>query len=241
MKTFLTLLLLCLTAMPAHAFMPDGEELAARLQKNYGPMRSWQARMTFPDHPGVSVGLWYSMGKWRQEWQAGDKAVAVGSLGNVVGACTAGQFPLSPMFVWMLPNPVKAWQSWGVDVTVGDYGFCGDDPCLMLGADPQAPASPSVRLNNEDYAPLLIRYATDEGMVTVEYSDYKTYAGYRVPQKVVVRSDAGELAASIEWLRLNGADDEALYSRDMLDSAPCAEPPSPFDTLRELFRYPKAR
>lgn len=241
MKTLLTLLLLCLTALPVHAFVPDGEELAARLQKNYGPMRSWQASMTFPAYPGVSVDLWYANGRWRQEWKAGGTAVAVGALGNVVGSCVAGSFPLSPLFVWLVPHPVETWQSWGVDVTVGGYGFCGEDACLMLGVDPADADRPTVYLNNEDLAPLLVRYPSDAGMITVAFSDYQTYAGYRVPQKLTVRMGGGELAADVEWTRLNNAGGEELYARDGLDPAPCAEPPQPFGLLRDSFRYPGAQ
>jgi hypothetical protein len=240
MKTLFALLLVCLTALPSFAFVPDGEELAARLQKNYGPMRSWQAKMTFPDYPGVSVDLWFARGRWRQEWTAGDKALAVGSLGNVVAACTSGNFPLSPLFVWMVPNPVQTWQYWGVDVTSGSYGFCGDAPCLMLGAAPADKSGPTIHLNNEDLAPLLIRYPSDAGMVSVAFSDYRTFAGYRVPQKVTVRAGGVELAADVSWVRLNGADSEELYAGDALDAAPCAEPAQPFDILRQSFRYPGA-
>ncbi|WP_319584499.1 hypothetical protein [uncultured Pseudodesulfovibrio sp.] len=241
MKTLLTILMVCLTAIPSFAFVPDGDELTARMQKNYGPVHSWQARMTFPDYPGVSVELWYARGKWRQQWQAGDKAVAVGSFGNVVGACTAGAFPVSPLFVWMVPNPVKTWQSWGVDVTSGSYGFCGEDPCLMLGADAADQEKPAIYLNNEDLAPLTVRYASDTGMITVEFSDYRTFAGYRMPQQVVVRSSQGDLTARVEWVRLNGADGEELFARDALDPTPCAEPPMPFDLLRRAFHYPQAK
>jgi hypothetical protein len=241
MKTLLTLLLVCLSALPAYAFVPDGEELAARLQKNYGPMRSWQARMTFPDFPGVSVDLWYARGKWRQQWRGAGQAVAVGALGNVAGACTASPFPLSPLFVWMVPHPVQAWLSWGVDVTSGSYGFCGEAPCLMLGADAADAEKPAVHLNNEDLAPLTVRYASDAGLVTVEFSDYRTFAGYRVPQGVAVRSDLGEISARVEWVRLNGADGEELFARDALDPAQCAEPPMPFDLLRRTFRYPQVK
>jgi len=241
MKTLLILLLVCLNAAPCFAFVPDGEELAARLHKNYGPMRSWQARMTFPDHPGVSVDLWYARGKWRQQWQAGDKAAAVGALGNVSGSCTSGSFPVSPLFVWMVPHPVQTWQSWGVDVTSGGYGFCGEDPCLMLGADPGDEDQPTVFLNNEDLAPLSIRYASDKGMVTVDFADYRNFAGYRVPQQVVVRSGQGELKARVEWIRLNGADGEELFARDALNPIPCAEPPMPFDLMRRTFHYPRVR
>ncbi|WP_272700107.1 hypothetical protein [Desulfovibrio sp. Fe33] len=240
MKTLFALLLVCLTALPSLAFVPDGEELAARLRKNYGPMHSWQAKMTFPDYPGVSVDLWFARGRWRQEWRAGDKASAVGSLGNVAGACTSGDFPLSPLFIWMVPNPVQTWQSWGVDVTSGSYGFCGDAPCLMLGSSPADGTGPSVQLNNEDLAPLLIRYPSNAGMISVAFSDYRTFAGYRVPRKVTVRAGGVEIAADVDWVRLNGADSEELYAGDALDSAPCAEPPQPFGILRESFRYPGA-
>jgi hypothetical protein len=136
---------------------------------------------------------------------------------------------------------VQAWQSWGVDVASGSYGFCGEDPCLMLGADPADEDKPAISLNNEDLAPLAIRYPSALGMISVEFSDYRTYAGYRVPQQVVVRSGQGELTAHVEWVRINGADGEELYARDGLDPTPCAEPPMPFDLLRRTFRYPQAR
>jgi hypothetical protein len=141
----------------------------------------------------------------------------------------------------MVPHPVRAWQAWGVDVTSGSYGFCGEAPCLMLGASPEDGDKPAVYLNNEDLAPLMVRYASQTGMISVEFSDYRTYAGYRVPQAVTVRTERGELAARVEWVRLNGADAEELYASDALDAAACAEPPQPFGFLRESFRYPGAQ
>ena len=241
MKTILTLLTLCLTALPAFGFTPDAEELTARLNKNYGPMTSWEAKMTFPDYPGVAVSLWFARGKWRQEWQAGDKAVAVGLTGNVVGSCTSGQFPLSPLFVWMVPGPVNAWGAWGIDETVGNFGFCGDEPCLLIGAEPGDETTPAVHLNNETYAPLLIRYEADGRLLTVRFGAYKGFAGYAVPQQVVVESNGQSLDALVEWVRVNGADAPDLYERETLDQTPCAEPPLPFGLLRDLFRYPQAK
>ena len=241
MKTIYTILLLCLTVLPAYGFTPDSEELAGRLSRNYGPMTSWEAKMTFPDYPGVAVKLWYAGGKWRQEWQAGDSAVAVGINGNVVGSCTAGPFALSPMFVWMPPDPQTAWAAWGVDETVRNFGFCGDHPCFMIGAQPGDETLPAVYLDNEDYAPLLVRYASELGMITVKFEDYKSFAGYQVPQRVIVLVGAQRLEAQVQWVRLNSAAGKELYAREMPSALPCAEPPMPFQFLRESFRFPSAR
>ncbi|MCJ2164247.1 MULTISPECIES: hypothetical protein [unclassified Pseudodesulfovibrio] len=241
MKTLYLILLLCLTALPASAFTPDGEELAGGLRKNFGPLTSWEAKMTFPDYPEVSVKVWYAGGKWRQEWQAGDSAMAIGRGGTVVGSCTVEGFASSPLFVWMPPAPLDSWKSWGVDETTGNFGFCGDIPCFMLGVEPGDDTRPAVYLNNEDFAPLLVRYASESGMITVEFLDYKTFAGYRVPQRVVVLAGDERLEAAVEWVRLNGANKPELYERDLFAVRPCAEPSMPFQFLRDSFRYPLVR
>ena len=167
-------LFVCLLALPAAAFTPDDGELAHLLREKYGALSSWEAEMAFADHPGVSVHLWYARGKWRQEWTAGDKVVAVGVNGNVSAKCTAGEFPLSPLFVWMVPNPVETWKSWGVDNATASYGFCDDMPCYLFGADPGDDASPAIFMNNESMAPLLVRFGSGAGRSTVDYADYRT-------------------------------------------------------------------
>jgi len=227
--------------LPASAFVPDDGELSSGMQKNYGPLTSWEAEMTFPAHPGVSVHLWYARGKWRQEWKAGDKAVAVGNGGNVVGACTMDGFASSPLFVWMTPNPVGTWKSWGVDSAIRSFGFCGDSPCLSIGADPMDETHPVVHVNNEDFAPLLVRYAGETGLTTVVFSDYKTFGGFNVPEKLTVTVGAQSLDALVKWTAVNRAEGEQLYARDALDATPCAAPPAPFDFLRDSFRYPSVR
>lgn len=237
----LAALLVSAFACPAFAFAPDDEELAASLRKNYGPMTSWEAHMEFPRYPGVSVDIWYARGKWRQEWHAGDQARAVGMGGNVAAACTAGNFALSPMFVWMVPNPVATWNSWGIESSRRNFGFCGDHPCFMIGANPGQDDAPAIWLNNEDYAPLLVRYMSDVGLTTVEFVEYKTFAGYRVPQKVIVTVGDESLECLVSWKRVNGADSEELYARDALDTTPCAEPSAPFQFLRDIFHYPQAK
>ncbi|BDQ33105.1 hypothetical protein [Pseudodesulfovibrio portus] len=232
-------LLFC--AQPASAFVPDDEELAALLQKSYGPLASWEADVTFPGHYGVSVNVNFARGKWRQEWRAGDTAVGVGQAGSVIAACTADGFALSPLFVWMVPDPLTAWRSWGVDCAIRSYGFCGDAPCIMLGAEPGDDRTPAVHLDNEDMAPLLVRYAVDGKRISVAYSDYKTLGGYRVPQKVLLTVDGETLEMSVKWKSVMKADGEELYARDSVPPVPCAEPPAPFAFLRDNFRYPSIR
>ena len=229
-------LLFC--AQPASAFVPDEEELGALLRKSYGPLVSWEADVVFPDHYGVSVNVKYSRGKWRQEWRAGDTAVGVGVAGSVEAACTGNGFALSPLFVWMVPAPLKTWKSWGVDCTRRNYGFCGDAPCIMLGAEPGDETAPAVHLNNEDMAPLLIRYRADGRSISVVYSDYKILGGYRLPQKVRLTVDGEPLEMSVNWNSVMKSGGEELYSRDSVPSVPCAQPPSPFGFLRDNFRYP---
>jgi len=244
MKRFpalVVILFVIFTALPVAAFTPDDEELTGSLRKYYGPMRSWEAEMTFPNYPGVTAHVWYARGKWHQEWQAGDKAEAVGVGGNVTGTCIAGQFAMSPLFVWMPPNPLETWKNWGVAVDVRNYGFCGDQPCFMLGAEPGDDASPAVQLNNEDLTPLLVRYVTGAGLTSVEFLDHKTVAGYSVPQKVVVTVGGTSLEAAVKWIAVNGADGEELYVKESLSPIPCAEPSAPFDFLRNSFRYPSSQ
>ena len=226
--------------LPASAFTPDDEELSSAMQKSFGGLTSWEAEMTFPKYPGTSVHIWYARGKWRQEWQAGDTAVAVGIGGNVVGKCIADDFALSPLFVWMPPNPVQTWRAWGVDNATRTFGFCDDSPCFEIGAEPGDDTMPTIQLNNENYSPILIRYASGAGLISVKYSEYKTMGGFRVPQKVVVVGD-DSFEANVRWIAVNRADGEELYARDALDTTPCATPPIPFDILRELFRYPSVQ
>lgn len=239
---FALFVLLALFAAPVSAFTPDDQELAMVIQKEYGALTSWEAEMTFPDYPGTSVHIWYARGKWRQEWKAGDIAKAVGVNDSVVAACTPGKFPVSPLFVWMPPNPVEAWKSWGVDNATSVYGFCDDNPCYMLGADSLDTMLPAVYLHNEDVSPLQLRYNSGLGSTQVEFSEYKTLGGFRVPQKVAVTTGGALLlTAQVKWIAVNRADDEMLYDRDSLESAPCATPPPPFDILLQGFRYPAAQ
>ncbi len=49
------------------------------------------------------------------------------------------------------------------------------------------------------------------------------------------------LEAKVKWIAVNRADGEELYARDALDTAPCAVPPTPFDVLRDSFRYPMVK
>ncbi|QGY40690.1 hypothetical protein GM415_11330 [Pseudodesulfovibrio cashew] len=242
MKILTALLFVCLFALPAAAFVPDDGELAAQVRKIYGPLSSWEAEMTFPEYPGVAVHLWYARGKWRQEWRAGTSAVAVGRNGNVVAECTPDGFPLSPMFVWMTPDPVGTWKSWGVDNATRNFGFCDEQPCYLLGAEPGDETLPTVRLNNEDMAVLLVRYASGGGMISVGYGDYRTLGGFRVPQTVTTTfADGQVLEAKVKWIAVNRADGEELYDRDSVGGTPCLAPPAPFDLLRDAFRYPQPR
>jgi len=221
-----------------YAFVPDSEELAAAMHKSYGPLRSWEAKMTFPDYPGVTDTVWFFNGKWRQEWGGGDTAKGVGNKANVVAACTSEPFALTPLLVWMPSMPLAAWKSWGIDVAVGNYGFYDNTPCLMLGAAPGDQAGPSVVLNNETMAPLMVRYGAGAKTVTVEFGDYRIYAGYPVPQKLTVHVGEETLEATVKWIRLNDSGNPELYERDLLDVTPCAEPPMPYGFFKNHFRYP---
>ncbi len=236
---FVLLACLFLGAASASAFMPGDQELSTLLQKKYGPLASWEVEMTFPDFPDVVAHIWYARGKWRQEWAAKDMATAVGLNGHASGACTAESFALSPLFVWMVADPLNTWKSWGIDNTIQSFGFCDNLPCYMLGARPGDDISPSAQLNNEDMSPILVRYKTEGGYMVVAFKDYRTFSGFRVPQTVVTQmGDNATLEAHVRWIAVNRAGGEELYARDALDGQPCAEPPSPFDLLRDHFRYP---
>jgi len=233
--------LMSLMALPALAFTPDDEVLGDALRKAYGPLTSWEAEMTFPEYPGVSVDLWYNKGKWRQEWSAGDKAVGVGIGTNTVASCVAGDFALSPMVFWMPPSPLDSWKEWGVNFEVRNFGFCEDQPCFMIGAEPGDETMPTIYLNNEDHAPLLLRFVSTSGVTTVTYQNYRSFAGYRVPQKIQITVGEKSLECAVKWKVVKQAEDGALYARDGLDPTPCAQPPAPFDFLRDTFRAPSVQ
>lgn len=240
-KVIVSCFVFVLLAAPASAFVPDDEELAAQLRQAYGPLASWQAEVTFPDHPGVTVTVDYARGKWRQQWRSGGVAAGVGLLGSVSAACTAQGFPLSPLFVWMVPDPLASWQSWGIDCAERSYGFCGPSPCMMLGADPGDDRSPAVHLDNESMAPLLVRYRTGGRLIAVAYSDYKTLGGYRVPQKAVLDADGERLEMAVKWVSVMRSGGEELYARDSVPEGLCPNPPEPFGFLLDNFRYPGSR
>jgi len=240
LTAFVSFFLLYVLTLPVSAFTPDDEELSSLMQKNYGALSSWEAEMSFPAAPNVKAHVWYARGKWRQEWTGGGKAI--GMNGNVVAKCVVDDFALSPLFVWMPPNPVETWKSWGVDNATSSYGFCDTMPCYLFGAEPGDESTPMVQLNNEDMSPLVVRYRSDKGLTTVTYGEYRTLGGFRVPQSVslVVEGDS-VLEAKVKWIAVNRADGEELYARDALDTAPCAVPPTPFDVLRDSFRYPMVK
>jgi hypothetical protein len=232
---------LCVISLPASAFTPDDGELSMLMKRNYGGLASWEAVVTFPAQPGVSAHIWYARGKWRQEWTAGDTAKAVGMNDKVGASCVEGGFALSPLFVWMPADPVATWKSWGVDNATRSYGFCGDSPCFMVGADLGDETSPVVHLDNEDMAPLLLRYRTGQGKIAVRFGDYRTVGGFRMPQHLVIEAEEQTLEAEVKWVAINRADSEELYARESLDRTPCAVPPTPFDVLRDVFAYPSVK
>lgn len=232
--------LLGVSVLPAVAFTPDGEEISRLMQKHYGGLTSWEAVMTFPQQPGVSVHVWQWRGRWRQEWQGESTAVGVGLNGSVVAACTRQGFPLSPLFVWLPSSPVATWRSWGVDMASRSFGFCGEAPCLMLGAGPGDEVSPAVHLHNENGTPLLVRYRDGQGVIAVRFGEYRTVGGFQVPQRLFVDFGGTTLEARVQWIAVNRADSESLYALDTPDVAPCAEPPAPFGLLRDTFRAPSA-
>ncbi|MUM76869.1 hypothetical protein GKC30_04390 [Pseudodesulfovibrio sp. F-1] len=252
---------LCLVALvafmvpPVGAVSADEEELARALRRQYGGLTSWEAVMTFADSPGVSVHVWQSRGRWRQEWtfpaepsgashngsvaDSGEAfAVAVGMDGRVVASCLEGDFALSPLMLWMPAGPVDRWKAWGVDIAERSYGFCGDAPCLMLGAEPGDAVGPAVWLHNEDMAPLMVRYRDGRRMVEIQFAGYLTLSGFRLPGQVNIRVGDAATTATVRWIAINRADGEALYARDNLGSRPCAVPPPPFDLLRDAVRHP---
>jgi len=243
-------ILASLMVLPAGAFSSDEEELVRALRSRYGGLTSWEAVMTFPDHPGVSAHVWQSRGRWRQEWTFpaessgnGDgadtgSAAAVGMDGRVVASCLEDGFALSPLMLWMPVGPVDRWKAWGVDTAERSYGFCGDAPCLMLGAEPGDAVGPAVWLHNEDMAPLMLRYRDGGRVVEIAFSGYLTMSGFRLPGQVSIRAGGAATTASVRWVAINRADSGELYARDNLGSGPCAVPPSPFDLLRDSVRHP---
>ena len=235
---FTALFMLALSGA-ALAFTPDEAELSKRLNAAYGPLTSWEAEMTFPDHSGAKARIWYARGKWRQEWTAGDTAAAVGVGGSVVAACTAGDYALSPMFVWMVPNPIETWKSWGVSNSTASFGFCDGTPCYRFGVESDDQTLPAVHLNNEDMSPLLVRYLVDETLVSVRFGDYATLGGFQVPRSVTTVIGADDvIEARLAWKAVNQAKDEERFAREAFDDAPCASPPQPFGLLRDSFRLP---
>lgn len=235
------LLAVFVLAQPAYAFAPDDEKLTEEMHRKYGPLSSWEAEMTFSEHPDVTVRLWYARGKWRQEWIGDESSVAIGRGFNAVAQCAGGVFARSPLFAWMVPNPVEAWYSWGVNKDARNFGFCGSQPCFIIGGGLADETLPVVQLNNEDLSPILIRYMAGGVLTSIEYGNYRTFGGFRLPQSVRVTVGADQsLEAKVKWISVNRADSEELYAREMLDTTPCAEPPAPFDFLRDSFRYPQS-
>ncbi len=217
------------------------------LRKAYGPLSSWEAEASFPDYPGVAVHIWYARGKWRQEWRAnGLKSSGVGVGGTVLASCVGQAFPLSPLFAWMPPDTLQTWHDWGVDNATRTFGFCGDVPCFMYGADPEDMTLPAVWLNNETMAPLLVRYEAGGGQASIAFSDFRTLGGYDVPQKVIYTAPGAEpLVMAVKWLAVNRAGDASLYDPKALartlSPETCGAMPEPFDRLGNEFRFPVVR
>lgn len=240
--SFVLCLALCLMATPVLAFSPDQEELSAAIRHNYGPFTSWEVELTYPEYPDVATRLWYARGQWRQEWRYGEQAKAVGVNGTVLASCATKGFPLSPMLLWMVPNAVDAWRSWGVDVETRNFGFCNGQPCFMLGAEPGDETTSAVRLNNESMAPILIRYQVAGTLYTVHFGDYRTFAGYEVPQVVTLVVGAEQtLQMNVKWIAANKSGDPSFYKAEGLDATTCPSPPLSFVLLRDHFRYPTAQ
>ncbi|MFH1912739.1 MAG: hypothetical protein ABIK45_00480 [Pseudomonadota bacterium] len=275
-------------AFPAGAFSSDEGELARALRSQYGGLTSWEAVMTFSDHPGFSAHVWQSRGRWRQEWTfpaavpvegpvpaladgppegsavasgeapadtAGDMpaassgaaealAVAVGTNERVVASCLDGGFAMSPLVLWLPADPVARWKAWGVDTAERSYEFCGDAPCLRLGAESGdvagGEAGPAVWLHNENMAPLMLRYRAGDRVVSIDFDSYLTKSGFRLPGRVTVRAGEAVVVATVRWVAVNRADSEALYARETISSRSCATPPLPFDILRDTVRHPTA-
>ena len=222
------------------AFTPNDVELAAQMRAAYGGLSSWKAQVTYPEYPDVATTVWWSGGKWRQEWTgvAGQPAVAVGVGGGVLASCPAA-FPVNPVLAFMPTRPVEAWKAWGVDNATRQYGFCGDSPCFIMGADVTDETLPAIRLDNETMAPLLLRLG---GAVpsTVTFGDYAVHKGFALPGSgEVIFADGSTLAFTVTWTDLLQADDPGLYDASTVPGgALCLPPGEPFGSLLERFRIP---
>lgn len=226
------------SATAAFAFTPDDKELSSRLGKAYGALQSWRVEMSFPDFPDVRATVWQHGPRWRQEWSASSmkgKAVAVGSVSGVGAACPS-DFPLPPTLFWNMPGQVEYWKSAGVDNATGGFGFVGDHPSLVIGADPGDESRPQVWLDNETMALLRVRLATSGGFMDIRFRQYAFEGGFQVPEAGEVQLASGRsVEFMLEWTDLNGAADPALYDAAEIRSAAmtgdCPAPPAPFDTL----------
>lgn len=241
--------LLLLAALPALAFTPDDAELSTKLAKEYGGLSSWKVDVSFPAHPGVQASIWQHGLQWRQEWKSIDqpgKAISVGFGGQAAASCPA-DFPLPLTLFWNLPSPVAKWKALGVDNSTGGFGFHGDFPSYILGADAGEEQKPQVWLNNESMSLLRVRLASGSGYLEFSYSDYTMLGGFDVPGKGNILLPDGESVDFVmEWSLLNKAVDPSLYSVDSIRqkvmTGGCPTPSAPFGLLSGQYSdYPALR
>lgn len=242
-KIIFCLLLVLLLCAPAAAFVPEEQELDAGVRASYRGLKSWQAVITFEEEPGLTLDLWFSGRKWRQEWTApggNGTAASVGVGPNILASCPEGDSPLPVMLYWLTPRPVDIWKQLGVDNATAGFGFCDDVPCFTFGAEPGDDLRPQVRLNNETKALLLLRFNNNGQPVQFSFEEYATFKGFELPRKgMVIFADGSGLPFAIEWKDINKAADDVLYSPEGFNSdfsgTECIMNSSVFRKLQEVF------
>ena len=230
-------LLMILVASTALAFTPDDVELGRQLRVRYGALTSWRAEVAFPEYPRVAVNIWWSKGDWRQEWvENGTTFTAVGSGASVTASCPAS-FPLSPLLVFMPVGPVDAWKGWGVDNATRGYGFCDGAPCFIMGADPTNQTLPMIQLDNETFAPLLLRFGRTNP-VEISFADFVVSKGFALPGSGRIVQGGRRLAFTVKWTDLLVPVEPGLFDGSALGGSLCIEPSQPFGLLRDILRIP---
>jgi len=214
----LLLVVLCFS-IPAAAFVPEEGELNTKVLAAYRGLKSWQATVSFDDESGLTARVWYSAGKWRQEWQVGGgngTAAAVGVGGKVFASCPGGGAPLPVLAYWQPPQPVRTWKELGMDNATAGFGFCDEAPCFIFGAEPGDDVRSQVRLNNETMALLFMRLDNAGRPLQFSFGDYATFKGFEFPGKgTLTFEDGTTVSFSMIWNEINRAGDPKLYSPDV--------------------------
>lgn len=227
---------------PAPAFAPEEGELKAELRAAYGGLKSWKATVDFSDESGLSLQIWQSGGKWRQVWKTRDNtgtAASVGASDTVLASCTE-KTPLPILLLWQPAHPVETWKTLGVDNATAGFAFCGEEPCLVLGAEPEDETTSQVRLNNENHSLLLLRFRNHGEAVQFSFEEYFSFKGFQFPSTgSVTFADGSPVRFSIKWDAINRADDVALYDAQGFSRefpfAGCGTMPALFHQLSQAF------